>query len=203
MPIVMNTKNQIILRVSGNKIHAGDLAGSATNPDWGKFTHAQLSLSPNLASIPFKAGMLAGSVQGLEKSIEVVLAAHQLRPLASNSVVAGEVTIVFQIPHPFQAGVGRISKKKMLQIKTAACRMVNELFGTGVAAILFRIEGNRFVFQVFVVPIVSDEGSSHMNFFGHNKSCSPTWKLSAHEFFSRKNLIDWQQRIRSQKNRQP
>jgi hypothetical protein len=197
MPIVMNTKNQIILRVSGNEIHAGDLAGSATNPDWGKFTHAQLS--PNLASIPFKVGMLAGSVQGLEKSIEVVLAAHQLRPLASNSVVAGEVTIVFKMTQPFQ--VGKSSKKKMLQCKTAACRLINKLFGIGVAAILFRTEGNRIIFQVFVVPIVSDENSTHLNFHDPIKVCSPTLKLSAHEFFSRKNLIDWQQSIRPRKNR--
>lgn len=199
----MTIKKQIILRVSGNKIHAGDLAGSATNPDWGKFTHAQLSLSPNLASIPFKAGMLAGSVQGLEKSIEVVLAAHQLRPLASNSVVAGEVTIVFKMTQPFQVGSGRSSKKKMLQCKAAACRLINKLFGIGVAAILFRTVGNRIIFQVFVVPIVSDEGSSHGNSHGHDKACSPTWKLFAHEFFSRKNLIDWQQSIRSQKTGQP
>lgn len=199
----MNTKNQIILRVSGNKIHAGDLAGSATNPDWGKFTHAQLSLSPHLASLPFKAGMLAGSVQGLEKSIEDVLAAHQLRPLASNSVVAGEVTIVFKMTQPFQVGSGRSSEKKMLQCKTAACRLINKLFGIGVAAILFRTEGNMIVFKVIVVPIVSDENSTHLNSHGHDKACSPTLKLSAHEFFSRKNLIDWQQSIRSRKNRLP
>jgi hypothetical protein len=197
----MNTKNQIILRVSGNKIHAGDLAGSATSPDWGKFTHAQLS--PNLASIPFNVGMLAGSVQGLEKSIEVVLAAHQLRPLVSNSVVAGEITIVFKMTQPYQVGGGRISKKKMLQTKTAACRIINELFGTGVAAILFRTEGNMIVFKVIVVPIVSDENSTHLSSHGHDKACSPTWKLSGHEFFSRKNLIEWQQSIRSRKNRRP
>lgn len=197
MPIAMNTKNQIILRVSGNKIHAGDLAGSATSPDWGTFTHAQLS--PNLASIPLKVGMLCGSLQGLKESIEVVLAAHQLRPLASNTVVAGEVTIVFKMAQPFQVGGGRSSKKKMLQTKTAACRMINEFFGTGLAAILFRTEGNRTIFQVFVVPIVRHEDSSHLNSQDPIKVCSPTLKLSGHEFFSRKNLIDWQQSIRSQK----
>lgn len=100
----MIPKDQIILRVSGKKIHVGDLAGSAKSPDWGNFSLAQLS--PSLASIPFNAGMLSGSLQGLKESIEVVLAAHQLRPLASNSVVAGAVTIIFKMTQPFQVGGG-------------------------------------------------------------------------------------------------
>jgi len=199
----MNPINQIILRVSDNKISVDDLADAPMSAGLSKFAHAKISLSPNLASIPLKAGMLVGSVQGLKKSIEVVLAAHQLRPIDSDSVVAGEVTIVFKTTHSFQSGSGKSSKKKMLQTKTAACRLINMLFGIGLAAIYFRTEGNRIIFQVFVVPIVRDGDSLHLNSNGDTKVCSPTWKLSAHEFFSRRKLIAWHQSIQSQKIKHP
>lgn len=184
------------LRVGDKKICLADLASKSWLNDWHNLRLGEMSAptADPLAPPPkIILGEAAGLKASIQKALKKILEKYGAKPYGRTSVLVGE--LVFTVAADYFGGKGyeNWDQKKVEDWKEAVLGMIAKIFGERTVAIIYHEDESAPHFHVYVMPLVNHK--SRISWDPNGRKARYTdgqFKLSSRAFFTRANLIHWQ-----------
>lgn len=184
------------LRVGEEKIRLADLASKTWLNDWHNLRLGEKSAptADPLAPPPkIFWGEPAGLKVSIKKALKRILEKYGAKPYGKSSVLVGE--LIFTVAADYFGGKGykNWDQKKVEAWKEAVLRMIAKIFGERAVAIIYHEDESAPHFHVYVMPLVNHKSRISWNPNGRKaRYTDGQFKLSSRAFFTRANLIHWQ-----------
>jgi hypothetical protein len=184
------------LRVGEKKICLAELASKSWLNDWHNLRLGEKSAptADPLAPPPkIFWGEPAGLKASIKKALKRILEKYGAKPYGKSSVLVGE--LIFTVAADYFGGKGykNWDQKKVEAWKEAVLKMIAKVFGERTVAIIYHEDESAPHFHVYVMPLVNHKSRISWNPNGRKaRYTDGQFKLSSRAFFTRANLIHWQ-----------
>lgn len=183
------------LRV-GEKIQLADFSSTSWRHDWHNLRLSEKSAPSADPSAP-SPEILVGDPAGLKASIEKVLAKvfrkFGTKPYGKSSVLVGELVYTAAADYFGGKGYQNWNQETVTAWRDAVMKMLAKVFGERIVAIIFHQDESAPHLHVYVMPLVQHKSRPRWNPNGRKaRYADGQYKLSSRAFFTRSNLIKWQ-----------
>lgn len=184
------------LRVGEKKIRLAELASKTWLNDWHNLRLGEMSAptADPLAPPPkIILGEAAGLKASIKKALKKILEKYGAKPYGRSSVLVGE--LIFTVAADYFGGKGykNWDQKKVEDWKEAVLRMIAKIFGERAVAIILHEDESAPHYHVYIMPLVNHKSRISWNPNGRKaRYTDGQFKLSSRAFFTRANLIRWQ-----------
>lgn len=184
------------LRVGEKKIRLADLSSKTWLHDWHNFRLSDKS-APTADPLAPPPKIILGEVAGLKATIIKALKKIQqkfgVKPCGKSSVLVGE--LIFTVAADYFGGKGykNWDQKKVEAWKEAVLGIIAKVFGQRAIAIIYHEDESAPHYHVYIMPVVKHKSRKTWNANGRKaRYIEGQLKLSSRAFFTRANLIHWQ-----------
>jgi len=184
------------LRVGDKKIRLADLASKTWCHDLHNYRLSKKS-APNADLLAPPLEIVLGDPAGLKatimKALDKIQKKFGVKPYGKSSVLVAE--LIFTVAADYFGGKGfqNWDQKKVEAWKDAVLKMLAKIFGERVVAIIYHQDESAPHFHVYIMPVVKHKSRKTWNANGRKaRYVEGQLKLSSRAFFTRTNLIKWQ-----------